>query len=61
MLLHGNTEHLACTGAIDVLSLREYFGAPGFACEVRKDSGFDGGEIADDKLISWTGYEGCPD
>ena len=61
VLFDRDTEHLAGRGSVDIFSFRKYLGSPGFTGKVGQHSGFDSGEVADNELVSGTGYEGCPD
>ena len=61
VLFYRYAEHLAGRGTVDIFSFCKYLGTPGLTGKVGQHSGFDGGEVADNELISGTGHEGRPD
>ena len=58
MLFNRNTEHLTGRGTVDIFSFREYFRTSGLTGKIGQHSGFNGGEVADNELVSGTGHEG---
>lgn len=59
VFFHGHPEHLAGTGAVDVLSFREHPGPPGLTGKVGEDAGFDGRKVGNDEFVPVPGDEGC--
>ena len=61
VLLDRNVEHHGSRAAVNVLPLAEDIHAPLLPCQMRQDSGLDGGEVGDDILVPGARDEGRAD
>ena len=61
VLLDRYTEHLACTGAVDILPVGEHPLPPILTSQPRDYAGFDGREVGDEKGVAGTRYKSRAD